>query len=193
VLRDDPAGLLERLAHPARSPGREQVRAVHAALVAADPAVDPPDHVRAVVDGALAVVPAEDAVVVDRPDLLPRVAPYAVVPVPLEHAAALAELLDLALASEVVPAWSPAGGPSHDRLLAPTAGGAEVEVVWVADGDVDHVVGIEGQARAIAWRSGAWHRRAEIEARLRGAHDPAEHDLDPVDRHPASGGSLPAS
>jgi hypothetical protein len=181
VLRDDPGGLLDRLADPARRLDRDQVRALHAALVSADPDVAAPDFVRAVVEGVLQVVPADDAVVVDRPDLLPRVVPYAVVPVPLGEAVALADLLDVALASEVVHAWSPDGGPAHDRLLAPTAGGGEVEVVWVADGSVDHVVGVEGQARALAWRSGEWHRRAEIAARLRGELMPAEHDLDPVD------------
>jgi hypothetical protein len=129
------------------------------------------------------VVPAEDAVVVDRPDLLARAAPYAVLPVPLEQAADLADLLDVALASEVVPAIRLDGaGPvvEHDRLVAPTAGGVDVEVAWVADGDVDHVVGIDGRARALAWRTGAWHRRAEIAARLRGEASPAEHDLDPA-------------
>jgi hypothetical protein len=32
----------------------------------------------------------------------------------------------------------------------------------------------------MAWRAGAWHRRTEIAARLRGEDDPGEHDLDPV-------------
>jgi hypothetical protein len=181
AVRDDAGGVLSRLADPARDIDRDQLRAVHAVLAAEDPDVDPPDHVRAVVDGSLQVVAAGDAVIVDRPDLLPRVAPYAVVPVPLEHAVALADLLDVALASEVVPPFSPAGGPSHERLLAPTCGGEDVEVVWVVDGAVDHVVGVEGQARAMAWRAGAWHRRAEIAAQLRGEAVPDEHDLDPVD------------
>ncbi|MCW2726002.1 MAG: hypothetical protein JWN35_2923 [Frankiales bacterium] len=182
VLRDDPAGLLDRLADPSLTVDRDQLRAIHAALAAADPDVDPPDAVRAVLDGVLQVVPAEDAVVVDRPDLLARVAPYAVVPVPLAQAADLADLLDVALASEVVPELRLDGsGPvvEHDRLVAPAAGGTDVEVAWVADGAVDHVVGIDGRARALAWRSGSWHRRAEIAARLRGEASPAEHDLDP--------------
>jgi hypothetical protein len=179
VVRDDPASVLARLADPARRVDRDQLRAVHALLAVEDPDVDPPDYVRAVVDGSLAVVAAGDAVIVDRPDLLPRVAPYAVVPVPLEHAVALADLFDVALASEVVPAFSPSGGPEHERLLAPTCGGEHVEVLWVVDGDVDHFVGTEGRARAMAWRSGAWERRAEIAAQLRGDGSPAERDLDP--------------
>jgi hypothetical protein len=181
VIATDPGDLLARLGDPSRQLDRDAVRRVHAELAAAEVDVDAPDSVRAVLDGVLQVVPAEDAVIVDRPDLLPRVAPYAVVPIPLSQAAALADLLDVALASEVVPTFSPAGGPSHDRLLAPTAGGNEVAVVWVVDGAVDHVVGMEGQARAMAWRAGAWHQRAEIAARLRGDASPDEHDLDPVD------------
>jgi hypothetical protein len=160
---------------------RDQLRAVHALLAEVAKDIEPPDAVRAVVDGSLEVVSAGDAVIVDRPDLLPRVAPYAVVPVPLSSAVALADLLDVALASEVVPAFSPSGGPSHERLLAPTCGGDSVEVLWVLDGETDHVVGVEGQARALAWRAGAWHRRAEVAAQLRGDGSPAEHDLDPVD------------
>jgi hypothetical protein len=181
VVHDDPAGLLSRLADPSRSVERDQLRAVHALLAEVAKDIEPPDAVRAVVDGSLEVVSAGDAVIVDRPDLLPRVAPYAVVPVPLSSAVALADLLDVALASEVVPAFSPSGGPSHERLLAPTCGGDSVEVLWVLDGETDHVVGVEGQARALAWRAGAWHRRAEVAAQLRGDGSPAEHDLDPVD------------
>jgi hypothetical protein len=181
ALRDSPADVMSRLADPAREVGRDQVRAVHAMLAREDPDVDPPDRVRAVVDGVVHVVAAGDAVVVDRPDLLPRVAPYAVVPVPLSHADALADLLDVALASEVVPAFTPQGGPEHERLLAPACSGDDVEVDWVVAGSVDHVVGVEGRARALAWREGAWHRRAEIAARLRGDASPAEHDLDPAE------------
>ena len=72
LLADEPEDLLERLADPARAVGRAQLRAVHAALAGDDEDsegadLDPPAQVRAVVDGALQVVPAEDAVVIDRP------------------------------------------------------------------------------------------------------------------------------
>jgi len=147
-------------------------------------------------DGRLAVVPAGDAVVVDRPDLLARV-PYAVVPVPLADAVALAEVLDLALASEVVPEVSPPDGCGrpwrevcgldapglvvvHDALVAPTAGGKQVPVSWVAVGDVDHVVGLSGTARALAWRRGDWPARHALLARLCGEAELAESDLDPA-------------
>ena len=190
----DADDVLERLADPDRQVGREQLRALYAVLATA--AVDPPDRVRAVLEGKLAVVPAEDAVVVDRPDLLARVSPYAVLPVPLALAADLAEALDVALASEVVPTLDPGGRPLpwrwvcdmdapgrvvvHDWLAAPTAGGELVPVSWLVAGGVDHVVGADGMARALAWRLGDWDARHALAARLRGANDPAEGDLDRV-------------
>ncbi len=137
VLADEPEDLLERLADPGRTVGRAQLRAVYAALATAD--VDPPARVRAVVDGDLQVVPAEDTVAVDRPDLLARVFPYAVLSVPLALAARLAEVLDIALASDVVPVAEPPTGKSiswqkswpgalgrlcrHERLTVRDAGG----------------------------------------------------------------------
>ena len=161
-----------------------------AALAEAAPAVDPPAAVRAVEAGRLVVVPAEDAVVVDRPDLLPRVAPYAVVPCPLDRAEALADVLDLPLASEVVPAaGSVPGGVGiveHERLQASTAGGDLVDVVWIAAEHADHVVGIAGRARALAFRAGTWSDRYAVAARLSGAADPAEDDLDPVEADPVA-------
>ncbi len=158
--------------------------------------VDPPARVRAVVDGGLQVVPAEDAVVVDRPDLLARITPYAVVQVPLSLASALAEVLDLDLASEVIAdAELPTGGVTswtdswpnvpgqlrrHDRLTVPDAGGNLVDVDWARVGDLDHVRGDEGTARALAWRLGAWDRRHELLVRLRGDGGDADTDLDMV-------------
>ncbi|MEX2289802.1 MAG: hypothetical protein WD794_05680 [Mycobacteriales bacterium] len=191
VLADDPDDVLDRLASD-RALGRRQVRALHAALARAE--VRPPVAVRAVLDGELQVVPAEDAVVVDRPDLLARIAPYAVVPVPLDLARALAGRLDLALASEVVPAvavecaggrpWDAPGADArvcrHDVLRVHTAGGQPVEVVWVHEPGVDHVVGPEGESRALAWRLGHWGGRHEILTRLRGNASDAEADLDEV-------------
>ncbi len=190
VAELDPAVLLDRLADPARSVERDQLRALHAHLAGCHH-LPLPERVRAVADGELVVVPAEDALVVDRPDLLPRVSPYAVVPVPLELASSLAQALDLPLASEVlgppplagtpVP-WGevPGGYVEHERLDVLTAGGEPVEVPWVAVGHVDHVVGMEGRARALAWRLGRWADRHAVLARLRGDADPDETDLDPV-------------
>ncbi|MGI8537670.1 MAG: sacsin N-terminal ATP-binding-like domain-containing protein [Mycobacteriales bacterium] len=194
VLADEPEDVPERLADPARTVGRAQLRALHAGLAEAD--VDPPVQLRAVVDGDLQVVPAEDAVVVDRPDLVARVFPYAVVPVPLALAARLAEVLDIALASDVVPAAEPPHGQPtsweeiwpgargrlcrHERLTVRDAGGNGVDVDWVMVGAVDHVSGVEGTARALAWRLGSWERRHELLAHLRGERGDADGDLDPV-------------
>ncbi len=82
------------------------------------------------------------------------------------------------LASEVVPSADLSTGESiswqkswpgvvgrlcrHERLTARDAGGNEVDVDWVVLGDVDHVCGEEGTARALAWRLGSWERRHEI-------------------------------
>jgi hypothetical protein len=49
----------------------------------------------------------------------------------------------------------------------------------VAVGDVDHVVGAEGKARALAWRLGDWPARHALLARFCGDTDLAESDLDP--------------
>jgi len=67
----------------------------------------------------------------------------------------------------------------HDGLVLPTAGARAVDVVWAVDGAADHVVGLTGRARALAWRQGRWAQRHAVEAELRGAADPAERDLDP--------------
>lgn len=194
VLQDDPDDVVRRLADPSRSVGREQLRAVHAALARTE--VDPPDRVRAVRGGQVVVVDAERAVVVDRPDLLARVGSLAVVPVPLADAVALADALDLALASELLAEvhvdvsraepWS-----AHlaevlgrvlvvDRLHVPDADGADVEVDWSLVGEVDVVTGVAGLARAAAWRLGAWERRHELLLRLRGELPEADGDLDGV-------------
>ena len=100
------ADLLARLADPARRPGPALAVAAHAALAAAvadgrvDPAIlDPPEHVRAL-DGEIA--DAADATVLDAPWYA------AVLPagelVAGGAGAALADLLDLPLASDVVAA-----------------------------------------------------------------------------------------
>jgi hypothetical protein len=181
-----PEVLLERLADPSRTLTRLQVRAVHAQLARL---ADLPLPARVRTAGG--VVPAEDAVVVDRPDLLARVAPYAVVPVPLDLARGLAEALDLALASELLDQpglagtstpWGEAEGSfvEHDRLEAASVGGDMVQVGWIADGLVDHVVGADGKARALAWRLGDWSLRHALLARFRGESDEAEADLDPL-------------
>lgn len=194
VLAADPDDVVRRLADPTRSVGREQLRAVHAALARAE--VAPPDRVRGVRGGEVVVVDAGEAVVVDRPDLLARVGSLAAVPVPLADAVALADALDLALASELLADASvelAGAGPwsAHlsdvpgrvlvvDRLRVPDADGAPVEVDWARVGDVDVVTGMAGMARAAAWRLGAWERRHELLLRLRGELRGGDGDLDTV-------------
>ena len=141
---------------------------------------EPPDRVRVAPDRT---VPRERAVVLDLPHLLPLLGDR--VPVPAGAAAGpVADLLDLPLASELVGDRGPdaapvrprlgrragrrAGGRAlrgvppaatvavHDRLIV---GG--VPVPWWPEGDTDHVDGTPAAAgRALAWRLGAWDRRA---------------------------------
>jgi hypothetical protein len=189
----DPAGVLARLADPARAVTRRVAREAHALLAAVDPdRVAPPERVRAALpDGSLRVVAADAAVVVDAPDLLPLLGERAVVPVPLGSAAALADVLDLPLASELadfavageptaVGAWSDlrgaalagdrAGGlpetrvATYEQLVIADADGRPVHVDWRATPDADHVVAGSATAlgRALAWRAGRWELRAAL-------------------------------
>ncbi|HEY8479230.1 MAG TPA: hypothetical protein VIL71_05290, partial [Spirillospora sp.] len=74
-LLDEPGGaqeLLDRINDPRRSVPRAHLGELWTALADAPEAVvEPPDQVRAVVDGEVEVVDATDALVLDRPDVLP--------------------------------------------------------------------------------------------------------------------------
>jgi hypothetical protein len=179
---DRAADLLDRLGDPLRTVPGPALQDVYArlALVLED-AVEPPDRVRVAPDRT---VPRERAVVLDLPYLLPLLGDR--VPVPAGAAAGpVADLLDLPLASELVGGAGPDGAPArrtpwpglpgaalaaercgslppaatvavHDRL---TVGG--VAVPWWPADDTDHVDGTaEAAGRALAWRLGAWDRRA---------------------------------
>ena len=77
ALLEEPGGaeeLLDRMADPERTLSRERLRELWRALAGADLDLEPPERVRALVDGEPEVVPAVDAIVVDRPDLLPLLA-----------------------------------------------------------------------------------------------------------------------
>jgi hypothetical protein len=154
-----------------------------------------PDAVRAlVVDGGgsgglvTAVVPADAAVVVDDPRWLQRTDLGALVVAPSEQAEALADLLDLDLASDVAAGQVTSSGVEADVPAAALGlvrgnGSAGHEPVtrwvehddllvdgvpvdwWVADG-VPHAATTEGLARALAWAAGAWHLRHALAALL---------------------------
>jgi hypothetical protein len=177
---DDAADLLDRLGDPARTVRPDVLRTVYARLADALDGidVDPPDRVRVAPDRV-----AEDAVVLDAPYLQPLVdAPV----VPAGGApSAVADLLDLPMASELVRAPAPAGGRrvpwaelpgavlaaarlGRDQLTgevavhdALTVGGRTV--AWWPEGDTDHVDGSPAAlGRALAWRDGAWSRRQAL-------------------------------
>jgi hypothetical protein len=189
--------LLTRLADPGRSVSVPACLAAWRVLAAADADDDSgvPDAVRAlVVDGGgsgglvTAVVPADAAVVVDDPRWLQRTDLGALVVAPSEQAEALADLLDLDLASDVAAGQVTSSGVEADVPAAALGlvrgnGSAGHEPVtrwvehddllvdgvpvdwWVADG-VPHAATTEGLARALAWAAGAWHLRHALAALL---------------------------
>jgi hypothetical protein len=186
-LLAEPGGaneVLTRLADPARSVTRPQLRALWIALAAVSEG-EPPDRVRAVCRNEVVVADAAEVLVLDAPDLWPLVADRPLVLAPYYLAPQLADLLDIPLASEEVtgqvestaqraevpevvravlpdaPAWYYA----HDRLVV---NGTAVPWRYRA-GDV-HATGIGGLACALAWASGRWPARHLLEAVLR---DPA--------------------
>ncbi len=175
----DPDEVLAAMADPARTLDREQVRAIYARL---DP-VEPPRAVRAVRGGALVVVPADEAVVVDAPDLLPLLGGRAVVPASAADAVHVADALDLPLASELAAFTVHSAGTDrgdhveHERLEVAGVDGRLVNVPWrLVDGvlHVDRERAAFGLGRGRAWRDGQWHRRYLLTAALA---DPASLDV----------------
>jgi hypothetical protein len=177
---DGAIDLLDRLGDPARTVRPEVLRTVYARLASALDGidVDPPERVRVAPDRVV-----EDAVVLDAPYLQP------LVDAPLVAAGgapgAVADLLDLPLASEKV-RGSVAGGGRRQRwadlpgaaLAAARLGVDRLEgdvvvhdgltvagrsVGWWPDGPVDHVDGTPAAlGRALAWRVGDWPRRQAL-------------------------------
>ena len=177
---DDAMELLDRLGDPARTVRPDVLRTVYARLAAALDGidVDPPERVRVAPDRV-----AEDAVVLDAPYLQPLVdAPV----VPGGGApGAVADLLDLPMASELVRAAVTGGGRRLSwaelpgaALAAARLGSDELTgevavhetltvggrtVAWWPEGEVDHVDGSPAAlGRALAWRAGAWPRRQAL-------------------------------
>jgi len=182
-LLAEPGGadeLLSRLADPARSVTRAQLRALWIALSAA--AAEPPDRVRAVREAEVVVADAAEALVLDEPDLWPLVSGHPLVLAPYYLAPQLADLLDLPLASEevtgqvestaqraTVPAIvravlpdAPAVYDAHDRLIVDG-----IEVPWRYTAGAVHAAGIDGLACGLAWAAGQWPARHLLDALLR--------------------------
>jgi hypothetical protein len=175
-----PNELLARLADPARSVTRAQLRMLWIALAAVTD-VEPPDRVRAVRGNEVVVADAAEALVLDAPDLWPLVAGHPLVLAPHYLAPELAELLDLPLASEEVPGEvestpqrtavpaivsavlpaAPAAYDAHDRLVVDG-----VEVPWRYTAGAVHAAGISGLACGLAWASGQWPARHLLAALL---------------------------
>ncbi|WP_404819402.1 sacsin N-terminal ATP-binding-like domain-containing protein [Streptomyces marincola] len=185
------ADLLARLADPEREVTAAQLHGLYALLAGLDPQdVTLPDELRAVVDGAPAVVAAADALVADAPDLLPLAAGRALLPVPPPLAAALAAVLDVRTLSAAVPAEPPGGGTGRDvpgaasALLGPrtperyvehdelVVSGVELDWRLTAEGTL-HAATVEGLAAGLAWAAGQWPRRFELAALL---EDPTRAD-----------------
>ncbi|MDQ1486656.1 MAG: hypothetical protein QOJ62_2349 [Actinomycetota bacterium] len=187
VADADPDEVVARLGDPAREVTREQVRTLYASVVP----VQPPARVRGLRGGELAVVDADQAVVVDAPDLLPLLGKLAVVPASLPDAERVADALDVALATEVAPFRVVSSGEPrgdhvvHSTLLVADVDGTPQPVSWrFVDGTL-HVdaASLEfGLGRGRAWRAGRWSRRYLETELLRGPADSslllAEADLD---------------
>lgn len=152
-----PDELLELLGDPSVEVDRAQLRALWVALAAVAPArVAPPRAVRAILDGEIVVVDAEDGrplyaeaeegrppsigaedaagepVVVEAPDLLPLVTGRPLILAPFDLAEALSELLDLPLAGEEAPGEVTSSGEVREvlpavRSLLPTSPATYVE------------------------------------------------------------------
>jgi hypothetical protein len=204
ALLAEPGGadeLLRRLADPARTVGRAQLRSLWSALAAADgvtPAdVTPPDRVRASAGDKVIVAEAADVLILDAPDLWPLVADQPLVLGPHRDAPRLADLLDLPLASEEVPGviesagerrpvpdivpevlpGAPAAYQEHDRL---TVDGTDVP--WRYQEGELHAATVEGLAHGLAWAAGQWQARHLLAALLISPEESArllaEGDLD---------------
>ncbi|MDN3359917.1 hypothetical protein [Actinomadura sp. DC4] len=181
ALLDEPDGaaeLLGRMADPARTLSAGRLGELWHALSAADLDVETPEHVRAFVSGRPEVVPAVDAIVVDRPDLLPLLAAQPLLFVPVE----VADALELALGGEEVPGVVESAGarrpvPPVLRAVLPEAPEAYVhhdrlvvdgeEVPWWYENGTVHASGPAGLARGAAWACGRWDLRMAAEAVLR--------------------------
>ena len=175
-----PDDLLDRLADADRAVRRDQLAAVYAALATVEPSsVSPPERVRV---GATTVAAAGDVVVLDAPHHLQLSWPTEPLVVPLSAAAALAEVLDVSMSSELLTGVQLPAGDAREvpaEVLALLSGGAEQwqehdalvvggqEVDWWVgvDGDV-HACTVDGLARGLAWAARRWDQRLVVAAVL---------------------------
>ncbi|MGZ4620364.1 MAG: sacsin N-terminal ATP-binding-like domain-containing protein, partial [Frankiaceae bacterium] len=201
---DDVLDLLDRLGDPDREITWGQARALYRAAarrldggLPAQGSTTPPLTVRTADRG---VVPTQDAVVVDLPDLLPLLGQRGQLRVPVDEVAAVSRVLGVAVASRIATYEVVSRGVrrddcvEHDRLLVRDADGRAVPVGWrVVDGaaHVDVAAGPEERGRALALAAGCWSRRALVIAQLRAAELgrvwAAEADLE-ADGAPEDGG-----
>jgi len=176
-----------RLGDANRQVDRAQVKALYARI---EPR-DAPANVRAIRDGEMVVVAASEAAVVDAPDLLPLLGDVAVVPASLDDAMRVADVLDVALASElgafeVVSAGRPVDDyVVHSPLVVNDVRGVAQPVAWRFVSGELHVdaASLEfGLGRGRAWRAGQWSQRYLGTELLRGVLPSslllAEADLD---------------
>jgi hypothetical protein len=164
--------VIARLVDPSRQVTREQLRGIYESF----DWPRPPEVLRAVRDDEVIIASADQVVVVDAPDLLPLLGDRAVVPVPLADADRAADMLDVALASDlgdfrVVSEGQPCDDHMlHDRLEVLDVDGRPTPVPWrYADGvlHIDASAVAFGLGRGRAWRAGCWERRHEFTERLR--------------------------
>jgi hypothetical protein len=182
--------LLELLADEDVEVGGDLLVELCRVLADVDELPDPPERVRAVVDGETCVTDAADTVV--------AVAPHHALVLRLPYVPGtprLAEVLDLETSDDArcgashltggnqqpVPAlhvrgrW-PGVYREHDQL---EVNGTDVEW-WVRDDGEVHAVTLDGLARGLAWSSGRWESRFELAARLA---QPVVEVVDRVERY----------
>lgn len=184
---EDVEDLLDRLGDPERAVSPGLAARAHAVLAEAGVDVDPPGRVR-VADGS--AVDTGNAVVLDAP-WFAAVLPADRLVVAASGSGALAELLDLPLASdlgakvaddgEFVP-WTelsalrlaadqlgvelPEGGVLLHETLTVAFEDADHEVAWWSDGRLHAADTSEGLARAFAWATDRWGDRHVLTALL---------------------------
>lgn len=173
-LDDD--GLHDLASRIASSADLHQTRVLYAALARRDVPLDV-TRVRAVLDGALVTVPADDAYAVDRPDLLPLLAGKPWIPCDVSLGVTLADVLGTRLASDLdaritstptaTTTIEGVGVDVHDDLSV-----NGVRVPWSMAGRTPATDGTpRGTARLTAWLRGSWPSRYAIEATLHGTRD----------------------